>query len=236
MPTASSGSKSTSNLAAKKRAKCCRSTSANLAQQDISSARTSLPMCQPNSRLAQEEIFGPVLAVIRAARFDRSDPHRQRHRLRTDRRHLFAQPGESGSRRREFQVGNLYLNRPITGALLGGNRSADSNSLESAAKPADPIIYCSSLFRAPLQKTRCGVGSRHRQQSMASEGSKSEISHFKSEISNSAFVTRKTSSRSSPFPTASASASSVRPAVPAASAFPEFSPRRRCRPKTRGPL
>ena len=49
---------------------------------------------------------------------DQALAHRQRHDLRPDRRHLFAQPGEHRSRAAEFRVGNLYINRKITGALV----------------------------------------------------------------------------------------------------------------------
>ncbi len=72
-----------------------------------------------SSRLAQEEIFGPVLAVIRAA--DLTEAIRLANG--TD----YALTGGIYSRSpanldrvcREFQVGNLYLNRPITGAYVG---------------------------------------------------------------------------------------------------------------------
>ncbi len=73
----------------------------------------------PNSRLAREEIFGPVLAVIRAADLDEA--------LRIANSTDYALTGGFYSRspanlkrmRQEMQVGNLYLNRTITGALVG---------------------------------------------------------------------------------------------------------------------
>jgi RHH-type proline utilization regulon transcriptional repressor/proline dehydrogenase/delta 1-pyrroline-5-carboxylate dehydrogenase len=73
----------------------------------------------PTGRLAQEEIFGPVLAVIRAADLTEA--------LRIANGTDYALTGGMYSRspaaldraRREFLVGNLYLNRPITGALVG---------------------------------------------------------------------------------------------------------------------
>jgi RHH-type transcriptional regulator, proline utilization regulon repressor / proline dehydrogenase / delta 1-pyrroline-5-carboxylate dehydrogenase len=73
----------------------------------------------PHSRLAQEEIFGPVLAVIRAPDFKEA--------LRIANDTPFALTGGLYSRtpehieraKHEFQVGNLYLNRTITGALVG---------------------------------------------------------------------------------------------------------------------
>lgn len=73
----------------------------------------------PASRIAQEEIFGPVLAVIRAMDLDEA--------LRIANQSDYALTGGCYSRspaslarvKREFLVGNLYLNRPITGALVG---------------------------------------------------------------------------------------------------------------------
>ncbi len=72
----------------------------------------------PSARIAQEEIFGPVLAVIRAT--DLNEAFRIANG--TD----YALTGGIFSRspvallraQREFLVGNLYLNRPITGALV----------------------------------------------------------------------------------------------------------------------
>jgi 1-pyrroline-5-carboxylate dehydrogenase len=72
----------------------------------------------PTARIAQEEIFGPVLAVLRANDFD--------HALDIANGTDYALTGGvySNNRlhleraRQEFQVGNLYLNRKITGALV----------------------------------------------------------------------------------------------------------------------
>lgn len=72
----------------------------------------------PTARIAQEEIFGPVLAVLRAADLTEA--------LRIANGTDYALTGGIFSRspaaldraRREFLVGNLYLNRSITGALV----------------------------------------------------------------------------------------------------------------------
>jgi RHH-type transcriptional regulator, proline utilization regulon repressor / proline dehydrogenase / delta 1-pyrroline-5-carboxylate dehydrogenase len=72
----------------------------------------------PQSAIAQEEIFGPVLAVIKAANFDEA--------LRIANDTSFALTGGLYSRTpshidrayQEFEVGNLYINRGITGALV----------------------------------------------------------------------------------------------------------------------
>jgi len=72
----------------------------------------------PNARIAQEEIFGPVLAVIRAKDFDEG--------LAVANGTKFGLTGALYSRdrfrleraRHEFHVGNLYFNRKCTGALV----------------------------------------------------------------------------------------------------------------------
>ncbi len=73
----------------------------------------------PESRIATEEIFGPVLAVLRAKDIDDA--------VRIANKSVYALTGGLFSRspaniekvKREFLVGNLYINRKITGALVG---------------------------------------------------------------------------------------------------------------------
>jgi RHH-type proline utilization regulon transcriptional repressor/proline dehydrogenase/delta 1-pyrroline-5-carboxylate dehydrogenase len=72
----------------------------------------------PEARLAQEEIFGPVLVVLKASDLDQA--------LAIANGTPYALTGGLYSRspqhiariRREFRVGNLYINRKITGALV----------------------------------------------------------------------------------------------------------------------
>ena len=73
----------------------------------------------PGHRLAQKEIFGPVLAVMKARNFEDA--------LRMANDSPYALTGGLYSRspanvlaaHTRFDVGNLYINRPITGALVG---------------------------------------------------------------------------------------------------------------------
>jgi RHH-type proline utilization regulon transcriptional repressor/proline dehydrogenase/delta 1-pyrroline-5-carboxylate dehydrogenase len=68
--------------------------------------------------IAQEEIFGPVLAVIRAADFDAAiaiandTPYALTGGLYS------RTPSHIARAKAEFSVGNLYLNRGITGAIV----------------------------------------------------------------------------------------------------------------------
>jgi len=73
----------------------------------------------PMHRIAQEEIFGPILAVFKAPSFEDA--------LTLANSTAYALTGGVYSRspanlelaQQRFDVGNLYLNRPITGALVG---------------------------------------------------------------------------------------------------------------------
>ncbi len=73
---------------------------------------------EPNARLSQEEIFGPVLAVIKSNNYD--------HALEIANNTIYGLTGAVYSlnkekierARNEFHVGNLYFNRKCTGALV----------------------------------------------------------------------------------------------------------------------
>jgi 1-pyrroline-5-carboxylate dehydrogenase len=75
----------------------------------------------PTARIAQEEIFGPVLAVIVAENFDEAlaiannTEYGLTGSVYTQDRHKLEKAAE------EFHVGNLYFNRKSTGALVGGH-------------------------------------------------------------------------------------------------------------------
>jgi len=92
----------------------------------------------PDARLAQHEIFGPVLSVIPVADFDEA--------LDVANGTEFGLTGGVHSlddarlerAKREFHVGNLYLNRKITGALVGIQPFGGFNMSGSNAKAGGP--------------------------------------------------------------------------------------------------
>ncbi|GCE25367.1 L-glutamate gamma-semialdehyde dehydrogenase [Dictyobacter alpinus] len=73
----------------------------------------------PHARIAQEEIFGPVLTVIKAKDFENALD------IANDTEYgltgsLYSKSAEHIARaREEYHVGNLYFNRKSTGALVG---------------------------------------------------------------------------------------------------------------------
>jgi RHH-type proline utilization regulon transcriptional repressor/proline dehydrogenase/delta 1-pyrroline-5-carboxylate dehydrogenase len=74
---------------------------------------------EPRHRIVQEEIFGPVLALMRVRDLDEA--------LEVANGTAYALTGGLYSRspaniervKRDFRVGNLYINRKITGAVVG---------------------------------------------------------------------------------------------------------------------
>ena len=72
----------------------------------------------PDTSIATDEIFGPVLAVIRAADFDDAMRIALSNDYRLTGGVYTRRPSHLEKARREFRVGNLYLNRGCTGALV----------------------------------------------------------------------------------------------------------------------
>jgi 1-pyrroline-5-carboxylate dehydrogenase len=91
-----------------------------------------------HARIAQEEIFGPVLALIRAQDFD------QALHIANDTEYgltgaLYSQSRSRIERAmREFHVGNLYFNRKCTGALVGVNPFGGFNMSGTDSKAGGP--------------------------------------------------------------------------------------------------
>jgi 1-pyrroline-5-carboxylate dehydrogenase len=92
----------------------------------------------PKARIAQEEIFGPVLAVIRARDYD--------HALEIANNTEYGLTGAVYSKsteklehaRRAFHVGNLYLNRKCTGAMVGAHPFGGFNMSGTDSKAGGP--------------------------------------------------------------------------------------------------
>lgn len=82
---------------------------------------------RPEHRTAHEEIFGPVLAVMRAKDFEQAVEWANATSYALTGGVFSRSPEHLALARREFRVGNLYFNRNCTGALVerqpfGGSR------------------------------------------------------------------------------------------------------------------
>ena len=92
----------------------------------------------PNAVLAQEEIFGPILAVIKVAGFDEG--------LRVANNTEYGLTGslysndaqKKAAARTGFHVGNLYFNRKSTGAMVGAHPFGGFNMSGTDSKAGGP--------------------------------------------------------------------------------------------------
>ena len=92
----------------------------------------------PEGRLAQEEVFGPVLAVLRARDFEDA--------LAIANNSIYGLTGSLYSENEEhvakaraaFHVGNLYINRKTTGALVGVHPFGGFNMSGTDSKAGGP--------------------------------------------------------------------------------------------------
>src|SRR6266536_406807 len=93
---------------------------------------------KPKSKLEQEEIFGPVLAVIKSQNFE------QGLAIANDTEFGLTGAVFTGSRekievaKREFHVGNLYINRKCTGAIVGAHPFGGFNMSGTDSKAGGP--------------------------------------------------------------------------------------------------
>jgi RHH-type proline utilization regulon transcriptional repressor/proline dehydrogenase/delta 1-pyrroline-5-carboxylate dehydrogenase len=73
----------------------------------------------PDAAIATDEIFGPVIALIRAKDFDQALLFANRSEYALTGGLYSRSPANIDRAKHEFLVGNLYINRKITGALVG---------------------------------------------------------------------------------------------------------------------
>ena len=107
----------------------------------------------PRSKLEQEEIFGPVLAVIKARGFD--------HALEIANDTEFGLTGAVYTSSRDkidraildFHVGNLYINRKCTGAMVGAHPFGGFNMSGTDSKSGGPdYLYLFTQAKAVGEK------------------------------------------------------------------------------------
>ncbi len=107
----------------------------------------------PKSRLEQEEVFGPLLAVVKSKNYD--------HALEIANDTEFGLTGAvyTGTREkieraiRDFHVGNLYINRKCTGATVGAHPFGGFNMSGTDSKSGGPdYLYLFTQGKAVGEK------------------------------------------------------------------------------------
>ena len=124
---------------------------------------TMVDQITPEHRIAQEEVFGPVLAIMKAADFVQAIDWANATRFALTGGVFSRSPEHLKQARARFNVGNLYLNRGCTGALVerqpfGGFKMSGIGS--KAGGPdyllqfLDPRLICENTMRrgfAPIK-------------------------------------------------------------------------------------
>jgi RHH-type proline utilization regulon transcriptional repressor/proline dehydrogenase/delta 1-pyrroline-5-carboxylate dehydrogenase len=117
----------------------------------------------PEHRIAQEEVFGPVLSVMKAKNFDQAIEWANSTRYSLTGAVFSRSPRHLERARSEFNVGNLYLNRGSTGALVERHPFGGFNMSGIGSKAGgpdyllqfmDPRVVCENTMRrgfAPIE-------------------------------------------------------------------------------------
>jgi 1-pyrroline-5-carboxylate dehydrogenase len=92
----------------------------------------------PNARIAQEEIFGPVLAVISAENFGEALAIANGTEYGLTGAVYSCSRAKLDQAALEFQVGNLYFNRKCTGAMVGAHPFGGFNMSGTDSKAGGP--------------------------------------------------------------------------------------------------
>jgi len=90
------------------------------------------------ARICLEEIFGPVLAVIKSTSFEDAIAIANNTEYGLTGAIYSSSPDKLDHARNEFQVGNLYLNRKCTGAMVGAHPFGGFNMSGTDSKAGGP--------------------------------------------------------------------------------------------------
>ncbi len=111
----------------------------------------------PAGPLGQEEIFGPVLAVFRAATFDQAIELANGTRSALTAGVFSRSPARLSQARNELEAGNIYLNRGITGALVhrqpfGGYRMSGTGSKSGGPDSLLPYVVSRTITENTMRR------------------------------------------------------------------------------------
>lgn len=92
----------------------------------------------PGARISQEEIFGPVLAILKARDFEDALVIANNTEFGLTGAVYSADRAKLEKARRDFHVGNLYFNRKCTGAMVGAHPFGGFNMSGTDSKAGGP--------------------------------------------------------------------------------------------------
>jgi 1-pyrroline-5-carboxylate dehydrogenase len=107
----------------------------------------------PTARIAQEEIFGPVLAVIKVKSFDEGLAVANNTEYGLTGSVFTNDEAKKDLARRRFHVGNFYINRKCTGALVGAHPFGGFNMSGTDSKAGGPDYLLQFLQAKTISET-----------------------------------------------------------------------------------
>jgi len=123
---------------------------------------------KPGATIEQEEIFGPVLAVIKAENYDDALKIANDTQFGLTGAVYSADEAKLDRARKEFHVGNLYLNRKCTGALVGVHPFGGFNMSGTDSK-AGGRDYLLLFLQAKVAAERVGATTRRAEAGTATD-------------------------------------------------------------------
>ena len=107
----------------------------------------------PDAVISQEEIFGPVLAIIKVASFDEGLKVANNTEYGLTGAIYSSDRDKLNIARNEFHVGNLYLNRKCTGAMVGAHPFGGFNMSGTDSKAGGPdYLYLFTQAKSVAEK------------------------------------------------------------------------------------
>lgn len=120
---------------------------------------TIIDNVEPKSTLEQEEVFAPVLAVIKARDFDHALEIANDTEFGLTGAVYSANEAKLERARNEFHVGNLYFNRKCTGALVGAHPFGGFNMSGTDSK-AGGREYLLQFMQGKLVSEKIGAATK----------------------------------------------------------------------------
>ncbi len=107
----------------------------------------------PNAVIAQQEIFGPVLAVMKAGTYDEALAIANNTEYGLTGAVYTRDRDRINRARQEFHVGNLYFNRKCTGAMVGAHPFGGFNMSGTDSKAGGPdYLYLFTQAKSVAEK------------------------------------------------------------------------------------
>ena len=123
---------------------------------------------KPGGTIEQEEIFGPVLAVIKAENYDDALNIANDTQFGLTGAVYSSDEAKLQRARREFHVGNLYLNRKCTGALVGVHPFGGFNMSGTDSK-AGGRDYLLLFLQAKVSAEKVGASTKRAEAGTATD-------------------------------------------------------------------